>query len=260
MRPRTLVALSLSIVSLSLLSSCDALFTTNLFKEAGLGQVSASALAEKDSSGLYEEAYTSDGSPSDTFFEALSGDATAKSQVLSTLQTDYSNTSSPTAQQSAILYADIELRTTGGSEVVSNIVGYLAGGGAIPSDSTGVKSFIESVVPASVLSDRAAFDATIAAFLDANTAYIALGASVGAGGADAVLPQSVYANAVQAAVLSAAIASVEPTSGNSVADALWAALQGDNSKINTVASPTVTNTGLADILSAGGYSPADFGL
>lgn len=153
MRLRTLVALSLAVVSLSLLSSCDAFFDTNMFKAAGLGQVSASALAAKDSSGLYEEAYTDNGTPSASFYETLKANPETKVTVLATLETGMASSDPTTAQQSAILYADIGLQTSGASDLVAGCVGAI---GNIPSsDATTpeLTAFVKSLIPDSLTTE-----------------------------------------------------------------------------------------------------------
>lgn len=255
MRLRTLVALSLSVVSLSLLSSCDAFFNSNLFKEAGLGQVSAASLAAKDSAELYDSAYTSDGKLETSFVDTLSDPANAdtKKEVLGKLEVSYTTSSDPaTVQRSAALYADIQLQTSGASVVVNNVVSLLASGKALPSDATGVTDLVKDLLPASLLSDKAAFAAAIDAFKAADAAYQVLGLSIGASEAQSGLAAGAIGTAAQSALVAAVISSVTVTSGT-VADALWTAVQGGSASLE-FAEPSTDSGYLGNLLSAAGLT------
>jgi hypothetical protein len=255
MRLRTLVALSLSAVSLSLLSSCDSFFNSNLFKEAGLGQVSASSLAAKDSTELYDSAYTSDGKLETSFVDTLSDPANAetKTEVLVKLEVSYTTSSDPaTVQKSAALYADIQLQTSGASAVVNNVVSLLASGKALPSDPSGATSLVKDLLPASLLSDKAAFTAAIEGFQAANAAYVKLGNSIGSSGVQSGLAAGAVGTAAQSALVAACISSITVSSGT-VADALWTAVQGGTADFS-FAEPSTDSGYLGNLLSAAGLS------
>ena len=256
MRLRTLVVLSLAVVSLSLLSSCDAFFDTNMFKAAGLGQVSASALAAKDSSELYDSAYASDGKLEVSFIDALADDPSAKTAVLETLKASWNSGSADpaTVQKSAALYADIELQTSGASGVVNNVVDFLASGKPLPSDddASGVADLVKGVLPPALLSDKAAFTAAIEAFVEADKAYQVMGTSIGSSGAQSGLAAGSIGTAAQSALIAAVVVGVTPSSGTTVADALWLAVQGDTSNISGFTDPPTSSGYLGSLLSAAG--------
>jgi hypothetical protein len=255
MRLKTLVALCLAVMSLSLLSSCDAFFNTNMFKAAGLGQVSASSLAAKDSSELYDSAYTSDGKLEVSFADALAGDAGAKATVLAKLEADFTSPDAGTRQRSAALCADIELQTSGASAVVNNVLDFLASGKPLPSsgDTSGVTDLVKSLLPSALLSDKAAFTAAIEGFVAADAAYQVMGASVGSSGAQSGLAAGAIGTAAQSALVAAVVAGVVPSSGT-VADALWLAVQGDSSNISGFTEPSTSSGYLGSLLSAAGIS------
>jgi hypothetical protein len=263
MKLRTLRALSLSIVSLSLLSSCDAFFNSNLFKEAGLGQESASSLAAKDSTGLYEAAYTESGKPSAGFYETLKTNPDTKAAVLGTLQTGMASTDPKTAQQSAILYADIGLHTSGASDLVAGCVsaiGNLPSSDAKPEE---LKAFVQSLIPVS-LNTEDSFKTAISALMAAQDTYTTLGEELGST-SDRVLPTATYGNAAQSALLSAFISGIkgpEPEKATiDTAAVLWDILQGtnDGSAISFTSPDMGAGSALGNICAAGGIDLSKLG-
>jgi hypothetical protein len=147
------------------LSSCDALFTENYFKKAGLGQIKASDLQGQTSDQLAAQAYTTSGQPSKTFFDALTTDATAKQSVLDTLETTYND---PTAtstdkQTAAALATQVELNTTEAGAIVNNIAGLLSNTTALSGTPTASQqqALISAIFPASLASDKTAFTAAV---------------------------------------------------------------------------------------------------
>jgi hypothetical protein len=259
MRLRTLVALSLAVVSLPLLSSCDAFFNSNLFKEACLGQESASSLAAKDSTDLYEAAYADNGKPSSGFYETLKANPETKATVLATLETGMASSDPTTAQQSAILYADIGLQTSGASDLVAGCVNAI---GDIPSSeatTAELTAFVKSLIPDS-LTTEADFKTAINALIAAQTAYTALGKDL-ASSSDYILSSATYGNAAQSALLSAVISGISD-SGTDTATALWDVLQGTNDGSTlTFTSPDVSaGSALGNICAAGGIDLSKFGL
>lgn len=259
MRLRTLVALSLSVVSLSLFSSCDAFFNSNLFKEAGLGQGSAAALAAKDSSELYEEAYTDNGKPSASFYETLEANPETKAEVLAELQTGMDSSDPVTAQQSAILYADIGLQLSGASDLVAGCVsaiGNIPSSGAQPEE---LKAFVQSLIPDS-LNTEESFKAAINALIAAQATYVALGAELGSS-SDYVLPTATYGNAAQSALISAVLANITNTESTDTATALWNVLQGtsDPSILGFTSPDMSAGTALGNICAAGGIDLSQLG-
>lgn len=258
MRLRTLVALSLSIVSLSLLTSCDAFFNSNLFKEAGLGQVSASSLAAKDSNELYEAAYTDNGKPSTGFYEALKEDPETEKKVLAELEIGMASPDPTTAQQSAILHADIGIQLSGASDLVAGCVSAL---GSMPSSDAQpeeLKAFIQSLIPDS-LDTEESFKTAINALIAAQPTYVALGSKLGSP-SDYVLPTATYGNAAQTALVSALLSGISSTEGKDPATAIWEVLQGTDPATLEFTSPNVdAGSALGNICAAGGIDLAKLG-
>jgi hypothetical protein len=253
MRSRPTAILALFVATGLSLSSCDAFFSTNLFKAAGLGQISAADLAGKSSAELTAAAYSADGQPSTAFFDALAGDAGAKADVLATLTATYTTSSDPAAlQEAAALAAQIELITTGANDLVNNVVGLLSSGTSLSSmsSSADIVDAAKALIPADLASNKADFAAAITALLDSSTAYTALGASITA---DGVSGDVDLGTAAQSAVMAAFLGGIDPASVDdpatglpytNSADLLWDLVQG---------TPGVDTTGLG-----GGFTPPDF--
>lgn len=223
MKPKLAV---LAVGSFLILASCDAFFSTNLFKEAGLGQVKPSDLTEMSSDDLFEAAYF-EGGTSSTFMEALPYDSTVQTEVLATLQTAYrDNLAAPAArQEAAALAVDILIETSGASAIVNEVIPAIVGGLDLPSIDTPeeIVDLIELVVPAELRADMVAFKTAIAALLRADAVLTdPMGVETLIEGSGISGDYSV-GNLAQNAVIAAAVAGVSPVSGT-IEDALWSAV------------------------------------
>lgn len=206
----------LLVFSAILLSACDPFFETNIFQKFGLGQVKADSLAAMDSSSLVAQAYSSDGQPAQTFFDTLATSESAKTEVLATLETTYTTSSDPVeVQNSAALYALVELKTTGADQIVSNLVTLIPSDGTLPSDITvdQVKELIPtSLIDLSSPTAEADLASLITAFENANNAYIALGTSVGSDASPSTVVSDVnFGTAAQSAVVAAIVSNIDPS-------------------------------------------------
>lgn len=263
MRSRYLTAL-VSAVALSLVFvSCDSFFSTNLFKSTGLGQVSAEKLQDETSAELVDDAYDDNGDQSTAFFDALAGDASARAQVLATLEATYTSPSSTPAevQGAASLAAQIEIVATGGDELVNNLASKYADFQSLSTVEDAI-DLVGTLVPASLASDESSFRAAIDALLSANDAFDALGTSIIADGDLLVGPQ--IGTAAQSALAAAALESIvvpavnDPDTGLPYADRaayLWDIMDGSQSQYPASFSlDTSASTPLGGILAGAGLT------
>lgn len=165
-------ATALLLVPLFLLAGCSAFFGFNAFKS--LDEPPAPSLSDYQggSSGLAKLAADL-GSPA--VVDKLKADSATTLAVETYLYTNYLSTGplgSSDKQSAAILYSDLYLKTTSGSELVNNMVASL-----VTSTQTGnISSLISAIIPVDVAGNEAAFTAMMAGLLQANAAYQALGA------------------------------------------------------------------------------------
>jgi len=225
-----LVALSLSLV----LSSCDAMFNTNLFKAAGLGQFKLSNADLSTASGVQTAA---DSSPQ-TFYSQLAADPTSESQVLTTLVGDPSNPSTTASDSNKVLAAAIEINTTDAGAAVNNVAGQ------IPTlmqsstiDASSISTFVKNVLPSDIVVTPnspmpQAFSDMVTSFQQAAPLLSSLNTTT----ALDPVPGGTSADTAYYALVSIAIDSIQPTSSYpTTADALWAVLT----------NPTVSNPSTA---------------
>lgn len=262
---------------LVLLSSCEAFFSTNLFKEAKLGQESASSISSKTSAEIAASASTGDNS---SFYDVLKAEPATKTAVLDTLAATYTDPAATPAdvQTAAAAAAKIELVTTGADGIVNNIVGVLAD---LPSTGIAtmtpdkVLSALDTLVPPALLADQTAFTAAVDALLASQTALTALGSSVGTDGV-AEIDTATIGTAAQTALVASVIDAIDLTkvdvpgspAGTHYPDApslLWAILQpGSTVDTSTLAlkgtySPTAAGP-LNNLLMASGLDLSKFNL
>ena len=236
MKKTALSAALLVIASALLLSSCDAMFNTNLFKAAGLGQFSLANADLTTSSGVQAAAASS---PT-TFYDQLAAEPTSTATAISTLEAS----GTPSA---LVLAAAIQVNTTDAGTVVNNIASQLP---TLMSSTTTVtastlSSAISAILPATIdLSSPTAptdFTDMVTAFLGASSDITSV---VTSGVALPAVPGGTSQDTAYIGLVSLAVASVQPTDslGNIIAnptttqvvDALWAAIQ------NPSATPTFT--------------------
>lgn len=249
MKPKLAV---LAVGSFLILASCDAFFATNLFKEAGLGQVklpSASELASMSTDELLSEA------DSPEFYVQLEADSAKKGAVLGNLGTQMASGDPATAQEAAFLYAQIQLKTTDAFEAVNGIFDAFATVDLAAVDETNIDDLLLAALPAGVLEDKTRFDAAIAALLAADTAFDALGTSIGADESyEGDIPATDIGTAAQGALVAAALSGV--AASPDLATALWAAIDaGDSSGLTGFSPPsTGAGTSLGNLLGAAGIT------
>lgn len=263
MKPRLAV---LAVGSFLILASCDAFFSTNLFKEAGLGQVKPSDVVAMSSAELVNNAYFGSGL-STSFLDALPYESTAQGIVLNTLKETYrDDLTTPGARQEAVALAvDILVETSGASKIVNNAVSAIVAGIDLPSINSAVAivDLIELIVPAGLRTDATSFKAAISALLRANEVLtdtdgvkLLIEASGVSGGYN-------VGNLAQSAIIAAAVAGVSPVSGT-IEDALWGAVTDpanastyiDNSyNVPDLASGSMLNI----LLTEAGFDPSKFG-
>lgn len=217
--------LRLAILSASLLASCDAFFETNLFKDAGLGQLKVPSASSLSSASLSElESYAE----SSAFFEELEDDADKQDAVVANLEDQYATSADPgTVQGAASLCAEVLLKTSGAFDLVNGVfdaADEIVGLDFDAMTSDDITTFVEAALPAEILEDEASFKEAIQALLQADEAYDALGTSIlGAGGTASGVDPTL---SVQGAIVAALVDGVPGGSDAAKADALWAALQG----------------------------------
>lgn len=163
---------------------CEEFYTFNLF--AGLDPVIIKDVNEMSTTEgldyLGEEIYN------ESFVTALEEDPETLDEMNDYLENVYTTSSEPAeVQDAAILAADLQLSTTGASDVVDNIWGSIDdvtsmnSGGS--SDSSSVQAVVTGVIPDSINTPEEMED-LIAGFFAADAAYTALSTSVGTDGAD----------------------------------------------------------------------------
>jgi hypothetical protein len=78
-------------------------------------------------------------------------------------------------QTAAALYADLNLKTTSGDQLVKNAVATLTTQSSWSGD---IKAILGEIIPADVIHDQAAFEAMVGGLVNARTAYALLGATL----------------------------------------------------------------------------------
>lgn len=163
----------LLLIPLLALAGCSEFLNFNAF--SSLDTVAAPSASKYEGSGGLDLLASDLNSPS--VITALKADPTATAAIEKFLVDTYLSDGITTAadQQAAILYADLNLKTTEGEALVNNVVTTVMSG--VPSNTT-VHDLLASVLPASALADESVFSAMVTALLDSNTQYLALGASI----------------------------------------------------------------------------------
>ena len=259
MRKTALLAGSVALVALLGLSSCDAMFDSNVFKTIGLGQIDVSKADLSSPSAINEAAASSP-----DFYAKLSG--SQKATALSTLIPNYSSSMTSadllkvTTAANLVLAATLEIKTTQASEVIDKVGAALGKVSSSGSGSPDMGSIVASVLPANALVvDPAhptvppqAFRDIITSFTSASTMLQAVADDMpkdGSGTLPAV-PGGTSQDTATYAVLSIAIAAVKvdpayaaknPTA--TPADALWVAINNTDPK---AATPIAVTPGVFD--------------
>jgi hypothetical protein len=240
------------------LSSCDQLYTTNVFEKIGLGQAelpSASKLASMSVSDIQAQA----GSPK--FFADLEGDAAKKAAVLGNLKSQWGSADPATAQDAAALYARIQLETTKAGDAVNGVLkaaDSLSSTDLSQITSSTVVDFVTSALPASTIASKTEFTATIAALCAANDAYEALGTSIGPSGQAS--GDVAVSECVQGAVVAAFVDQVPGSTPALKADALWNAIHNNQPIASYTAPSTAAGSPLGNLIDASGLDLSKLGL
>ena len=230
-RTITIVLTAAVALSMTACDALDAILQVNIF--APLYEVSATKIEDSkgDAQALLEQ------SESDTFYETLADpkNATLKTEVLATIDAAIAAATTPAViQDLTLLGAEIELKTTGGDEVVNNVAAVLVDQSAIQDPVSGELDparLLTAIMPANVVSsdgtvtDAAAFKAIIDGFVAADAYYTALGTSLDGG---TYADTTVSAGAVaQNALVSAMIAGITPPPGVSSGEYLLDIVNGE---------------------------------
>jgi hypothetical protein len=234
-RTPTLFVFACVIVSLSLLSSCDAMFSNNVFGGMTHKKLTTDSIRGQTPSELKE---TLD---SDYNRDQIAEDPALKDAVLDTLEAAYDDpgeTGTPEGQTAAILAADIIIGTVpDAAQLAAGAVGILLADRPDTPDAQWFSDTLSGVLPQDI---KSAFDTgsptppqgfvdAIAAFLDANTTYAALNAGITDGYSASVTGEEATEIAVNA-VIAAMVGLITPSGGGSFgsdqdrAQALWTAM------------------------------------
>jgi hypothetical protein len=170
---KRLKVIALLLAPLLLLAGCSAFFGFNAF--SSFDKPPAPKLSDYTGSGGL--ANLQDDLNSKAIVAALAGDPTTVQQIESYLSTTYLSgpLATPEAQQAAALYADLNLKTTTGAELVETVVTLILSNNPPEGD---LATILASILPPGATADEPTFTAMVNALLNANTAYQLLGASV----------------------------------------------------------------------------------
>jgi hypothetical protein len=228
------------------LASCDfldQLLSVNLF-DAPL-KLSASDIAAKSLDELSQLSESPD------FYDAVWGDTALMTAVRDQADAGVLSGDPATVQQAAILGADLYIYGSGADALINNVIAQYESFSSNPPSTTGeIEAFINTIVPASLLADEAAFVAMINALVEADTYFQALGGSIGTdpydyGGANA-------GEIAQNALVAAFVAGVTPPSGD-LGNYLYDLLTDPLTPSPTFTEPVTTSGSyLGNILSAAG--------
>lgn len=241
------IGFSLLVLSLALsLASCDAMFTTNIFSgltHSAQTVASIKAMSTGDLATYIESAAN---------LQALAKDDSLKQAALTNLETTYTSNGDPSERQlAAETAATISIKTVSSAAQFSGSLLGAASGTGLSTESD-VLSVIKTALGGDTLSGLSSssspsstFTAIINAFLEANDAYVALGASVQSSGyADSSTTSSEKNEIAVNAAIAALVSSVAPVSGDlsdeAKAQALWSALA-DPGHSSSYIKPTSLN-------------------
>ncbi len=227
-----------------ILSGCEELFTFNLFD--GLEQVNAARTVEdirkKSASEGLEE--LDDLMDSDNFVDSLAEDDTSKTGLLEYLDEIASDTATETEdkQTALILSADIEIKTSGGDDLVNNVAELLTNPSVLEEGGDPEQIFT-ALVPEEVESTED-MTAMLLGFMDAADTYEALGVTLDPNNPDSLVADINLGDVAQTALISsivnAAVSDIAGETGSSPEEAageLAKLIMGDDSA-NVIFSDT----------------------
>jgi len=283
---KTALIAGLAMVALLGLSSCSAMFDSNVFQNAKLGQPDVAKLDTTSSTAIADMAQT------ESFFTDLAAAPDTKAAVLATLGVTSTTTTAdvttalaadPATASDFALAATIEIKTTDAGVVVDNLMSqiptFMAGTGGSPDMAT----IMNAVMPASVLAEVGVSATPPQAFVDMVSSFTSAAEIFTALAAANTLPAaSDYTTQDLAffALASVAVDAVTPAAGFTPsttglssdqikAEALWAAMSDptattspitiDPTKLDTSTLGTVGDTStLGNLLALAGIDLSKF--
>jgi hypothetical protein len=165
--------LAVAAIALIALAGCSWLFDFNAFSAVDKPAAPKSA----DYVGAAGLDKLSGDLTSSAVVSMLVADPTTTQQIVDQLVTDYLSgaVTTPDQQKAAIVYGDLQLKTTQGEAFVNNIVTTLMAG---VSASATIDSVLKDIIPAAAAADATIFSNMVTALLDSNTQYLSLGAGL----------------------------------------------------------------------------------
>jgi len=248
-----------------MMTGCDALDAVlgfNMFES--FAAVDADEIADADAKTLVEL------SDSDSFYDALEGDAALKDATLVKIDDAMAvaDPSSSTYQELAVLAANIELQTTPAWDLINNVSSLIPDllEGIVP-DIDSFDEIIDDLVPASARNpdgtiNETAFSSMIEGLLSANAYYVELGSAVSTeytNDPDEIAGQT-PGDIAQSAVITAIIVGIDPPTGYTTSTYLYAlltdpAIDATTTPPDAFIYPDIdTGTYLSNIIAAAGYS------
>ncbi len=247
---RTLV---LALLAAVLLGSCAQMFDFNLYQK--LDPVPVPVVTDYEGADGLDELEGDLDSPA--IVDTLVQNPETITQIEDMLEEDYLNDGVTTEedQQAAILYAELNLETSGGDELVNNMVNTVTT--VLESEDPAALdplSIITQVIPPEAAESPEVFTSMLLGLLDANNAYVLFGDSIGDVNGDGAItagedvPAGTNMGGIaQCAVVAYAVELIVESMGLPPADAgnqLWLLLYEPTSPEITITEPT-----LPDVLS-----------
>ncbi len=261
------IGVLIPIILVSLLTGCAELFEFNLFKALDpIKMPDAAMLSEMEDeegvSGVLDYLEAELGSPS--FIEKLDEEPGAYDVIEDYLTSIYTVGTPPAneeQQRAAILYADLNLKTTGGEELVNNSVSALVGGDFGTTDWNSpaeIKNFLLGFLPQvmpSGVNSQSAFDEMIQGFVAASAAYDDFGNSSLTDIPDEINMGDVAQKAIALYVIAEVLSSTSYTSTH-----LYQLSQGidPGNPVGTITDPFAAGTSVNKILTAAGIDVSNF--
>ena len=152
-------------------AGCSALFEFNAF--SSLDKPAAPKLSDYQGSGGL--AKLQQDLSSAAVVAMLKANPATTQQIEGYLAATYLPPADAEGQTAAALYADLNLKTTSGDQLINNAVTAVI---SEPSWNGDIKSILTSIIPSDVIHDKTAFEAMVGGLLAADSAYMQLGTSI----------------------------------------------------------------------------------
>ncbi len=260
------IAVLIPLVLVSLLTGCAELFEFNLFKALDpIKMPDAAMLSEMEDeegvSGVLDYLEAELGSPS--FIEKLDEEHGAYDAIEDYLIDHKGTASTADEKRATILYADLNLKTTGGEELINNSVSALIGGDFGTTDwsnAADIKSFLLGFLPEvmpSGVNSQSEFNDMIQGFVAASAAYDDFGNSSLTDIPDEINMGDVAQKAIVSYVISEVLAETDYTSAD-LYDLSQGIDPGDPTITGTVEDPFKAGNPVDNILNAAGIDVSNF--